>query len=198
MNATTAAASTLAGRDVLTPPLPGGEGSPGRVAPPAGVGCDVPINPTPAGELRSPGDPSPPERGETAAPLLATGLRRWVYLSFGMACLVLATIGAFAPILPCTPWVLAASYFFDRSSPWFNRLLRRSPYFGHILRDWDEHRGIRPWVKATVAVCVTTFMTLMAVFTDLTWWAKGPAVGLAAVGVGVVLFVVPTVRAKVV
>lgn len=135
--------------------------------------------------------------GTPALPVTkARGLRRWVYLSLGLVCLVLAAAGAVLPVLPCTPWVLAASFFFARSSDRFSRLLRRSPYFGHILRDWDEHRGIRPWVKATVAVCVTTFMTLMVVFTGLSWWAKGPAVGLAAVGVGVVLFVVPTVRPK--
>lgn len=125
---------------------------------------------------------------------MATGLRRWLFLSLGLACLGFAAAGAVVPVLPCTPWVLAASYCFDRSSARFNRLLRRTPYFGHILRDWERHRGLRPWVKATITTCVTAFMTLTGIFADITWWAKGPAIGLAAVGVSVVLFVLPTVR----
>lgn len=134
--------------------------------------------------------------GMPALPPKARGIKRWVYLALGLVCLVLASIGAFVPVLPCTPWVLAASFFFARSSPWFSRLLRRSPYFGHIIRDWEEHRGIRPWVKATAVACVTAFMTLMGIFLDVSWWAKGSAIGLAAVGVGVILFVIPTVKVK--
>jgi len=126
----------------------------------------------------------------------ARGIMRWVYLALGLICLALAAIGAVVPVLPCTPWVLASSFFFARSSPWFHRLLRRSPYFGHIIRDWEEHRGIRPWVKVTAVSCVTAFMTLMGVFLDVSWWAKGSAIGLAAVGVCVILFVIPTVRIR--
>ncbi len=136
------------------------------------------------------GTPAPPPVRK------AHGLRRWVYLALGIVCLMLASVGAFVPVLPCTPWVLAASYFFARSSDWFSRLLRRSPYFGHIIRDWEAHRGIRPWVKVTAVSCVTAFMTLMGIFLNVTWWAKGSAIALAAVGVGFILFVVPTVRVK--
>lgn len=142
----------------------------------------------PALELKAGGTP--------ALPAKAQGLRRWVYLSLGLVCLGLAGLGAVIPVLPCTPWVLAASFFFARSSEWFTRLLRRSPYFGHIIRDWEEHRGIRPWVKATAVTCVTVFMTLMGIFLDVSWWAKGSAIGLAAVGVCVILFVIRTVRVK--
>ncbi len=139
-----------------------------------------------------------PEAGGTPAlPVKARGVRRWVYLSLGIGCLGMAVLGWILPVLPCTPWVLAASWFFDRSSVWFHRLLRRIPFFGHIIRDWESHRGIRLWVKVTAVSCVTVFMTLMAIFlTEVPWWAKGSAIGLGAVGVCVILFVIPTVRVK--
>ena len=132
----------------------------------------------------------------SAAPTQARGLRRWVYLSLGIGCLGMAVLGWILPVLPCTPWVLAASWFFDRSSVWFHRLLRRTPYFGHIIRDWEAHRGIRPWVKLTAVSCIAVFMTLMGIFLNVSWWAKGSAIGLGAVGVCVILFVIPTVRVK--
>lgn len=72
-----------------------------------------------------PASPTPPAK--------ARGIRRWVYLSLGLVCLVLAAVGAVVPVLPCTPWVLAASYFFARSSDWFSRLLRRSPCRPHFF-----------------------------------------------------------------
>jgi uncharacterized protein len=103
--------------------------------------------------------------------LKARGIRRWVYLSLGMVCLGLAAVGAVVPVLPCTPWVLAASFFFARSSERFTRLLRRTPYFGHIIRDWEAHRGIRTWVKFTAVSCVTIFMTLMGIFLDVSCWS---------------------------
>ncbi len=133
---------------------------------------------------------------EKESPTQATGVRRWLYLSLGLVCLGLAAAGAVVPVLPCTPWVLAASFFFARSSERFTRLLRRTPYFGHIIRDWETHRGIRPWVKLTAVSCVAIFMTLMGIFLDVSWWAKGSAIGLGAVGVCVILFVIPTVKVK--
>lgn len=137
-----------------------------------------------------------PASQRPATVVAARGLRRWVYLSLGMVCLGLAAAGAVVPVLPCTPWVLAASYFFARSSERFTRLLRRTPYFGHIIRDWEAHRGIRPWVKVTAVSSVTVFMTLMGIFLNVSWWAKGTAIGLGAVGVCVILFVIPTVKVR--
>ena len=121
----------------------------------------------------SPRATSEPTLGESRPPdRQARGVRRWVYLSLGVGCLGLAVLGWILPVLPCTPWVLAASWFFDRSSVWFHRLLRRIPFFGHSIRDWEAHRGIRPWVKLTAVSCVTVFMTLMAIFlSDVPWWA---------------------------
>jgi hypothetical protein len=106
----------------------------------------------------------------------------------------MAYLGAILPGLPTTPWVLLASACFARSSPRLQRWLRRSPVFGTLLRDWDEHRGIRRPVK-WVAVCLVVPVVTASILSGrLPEWARWVVGGSAVCGLSVVLFVVPTVR----
>lgn len=124
-----------------------------------------------------------------------TGVRRWLYLTAGLACVGLAYLGAVLPGLPVTPWVLLASYCFGRSSPRLQRWLLRSPVFGRLLRDWHEHRGIRRPAKVVAVVLVCAALTYSVGFAPLPDWVRVAIAGLGAVGLCVILFVVPTVRA---
>ncbi len=126
----------------------------------------------------------------------ATGVRRVLFVAAGLLCVGLAYLGAILPGLPTTPWVLLASYCFTRSSPRLERWLKRSPIFGRLLRDWEEHRGIRRPVKVFAVLLVVTVVTLSITFGGLPVWLKWTIGGLAAVGVSVIVFVVPTVREK--
>lgn len=136
----------------------------------------------------------PPERPPRPAPAVATGARRLLYLVAGLVCLGLAYLGALLPGLPTTPWLLLASYCFARSSPRLQRWLKRSPVFGRLLRDWEEHRGIRRPVKVVAVILVVTVVSLSVTFGALPVWAKCVIVGLALVGLSVIVFVVPTIR----
>lgn len=140
-------------------------------------------------------DPGPAVKPPAPAP--ATGLRRGLYLVAGFAALGMAYLGALLPGLPTTPWVLLASGCFARSSPRLQRWLRRSPVFGRLLCDWDEHRGIRRPVKAVAAVLIVTVVSLSVLSGRLPVWARWATGGLAACGLCVVLFVVPTVPNRV-
>ena len=139
-------------------------------------------------------DPGPAVK--PPAPPPATGLRRVLFLAAGFASLGMAYLGALLPGLPTTPWVMLASWCFARSSPRLQSWLRRSPIFGALLRDWDEHRGIRRPVKAVAAVLIVTAVSLSILSGRLPVWARWATGGLAACGLGVVLFVVPTVKEK--
>jgi uncharacterized membrane protein YbaN (DUF454 family) len=126
----------------------------------------------------------------------ATGLRRLLFVAAGLLCVGLAYLGAILPGLPTTPWVLLASYCFARSSPRLERWLKRSPVFGRLLRDWDEHRGIRRPVKIFAVLLVATVVTLSITLGSLPVWVKWTIGGLAAIGVSVIVFVVPTVKGE--
>jgi uncharacterized membrane protein YbaN (DUF454 family) len=102
-------------------------------APPAG---------SPAGTRQS----EPP----AARPVVyLTGWRRRLYRALGWTSVGLAFVGAVTPGIPTVPFVVLASYFFIRSSPKAHDWLRRSRWFGPLLRDWEEHRGVRRSVKYT-------------------------------------------------
>jgi uncharacterized membrane protein YbaN (DUF454 family) len=129
-------------------------------------------------------------------PRVTTGARRMAFLVAGLVCVGLGYLGVLLPGLPATPWVMLASYCFARSSPRLERWLKKSPVFGKLLRDWHEHRGIRRPAKVVAVVLVVVAVTLSITLTELPVWLKWTIGGLAAVGVSVIVFVVPTIRGQ--
>ena len=85
-----------------------------------------------------------------------TGLRRVLGLVAASACVALAALGLFLPLLPSTPFILLASYLLLRCSRSFHQRLRRSRLFGRLLADWEEHRGIRlrDKIRAIAAILI--------------------------------------------
>ena len=69
-------------------------------------------------------------------------MRRSVYKPLGVLFLVLGGIGLVLPILPTTPFVLLAAWFFARSSERWHQRLLQSELFGPMIRNWEERRCI--------------------------------------------------------
>lgn len=140
-----------------------------------------------------PHSPSPPTSIHHP-PTHAHGVRRVAYVSLGLLFVGIAVLGIILPVLPTTPWVLLAAYFFARSSKRLSHWLRRSPYFGHLIRDWEQHRGIRLPVKVFAVSMVTVVVGYTVLFSNAPEFAKWSAGCLGLIGMCVILFVVPTVR----
>lgn len=137
-----------------------------------------------------------PPKSDKPQPVPASGFKRVLFVLAGLACVGMAYLGALLPGLPTTPWILLASYCFARSSPRLSRWLKRSPIFGRLLRDWEEHRGIRRPVKVIAVCLVVTVVSLSITLSDLPVWVKCVIGGLACVGLCVIVFVVPTIKDK--
>ena len=123
-------------------------------------------------------------------------MKRLAFVVAGLGCVGLAYLGAILPGLPTTPWVLAASYFFARSSPRLERWLKRSPFFGKLIHDWEEHRGIRRGVKVFAVCMIVTVVSLSIIFGRLPIWLRWTIGGLALCGIGTIVFLVPTIRTR--
>ena len=115
------------------------------------------------------GDPDPPIPG-----LYVTGARGRVYKVLGWSSVGMAVVGAITPGIPTVPFVIVASYFFIRSSPSAHTWLRQSGWFGPLLRDWEEHHGVKRSVKITA-------IGLMAAGLTFTWLMGLPAIVTASI-----------------
>lgn len=139
-----------------------------------------------------------PKTGRTdiqSVPELRTGWRRLGLVVLGLALVGMGYLGVLVPGLPATPFLLAASYCFVRSSPRLHRWLRRSPVLGRVLHDWEVHRGIRRPVKIFAIVLVVAVVSSSIVFSSLPVWVKVTFGCLALIGITVILCV-PTVGSK--
>ncbi len=77
----------------------------------------------------------------------------WVAVGFGV-------LGIALPILPTVPFLLLAAFCFEKGSPKLHRWLLGHPTFGPPIRDWQEHRVIRPKTK----LIATTFMIASLIY----------------------------------
>jgi len=77
---------------------------------------------------------------------------RPIYLLLGLATTGLGIVGAFLPLLPTTPLLILATWFFARSSPRLERWLLDHPRFGALLRSWRD-QGAIPRRAKILACC---------------------------------------------
>jgi len=127
------------------------------------------------------------ERQRAPAIGLVTGVWRVVYLIVAGLFFVLGGLGAILPGLPATPFLLLTSYFLFRTSPRLNARLLQSRFFGPILRDWQHRGGVTRRIKyqAVVIVIMAVSVTVWLSPLEAVW--QGLVVGLATVGVTVVI-----------
>ena len=111
----------------------------------------------------------------------ATGLKRLVFIGLGFLFTGIGIVGIFVPLLPTTPWLLLASWFFARSSPRFHRWLRTWPLTGPVIRDWETHRGVRLKVKIAAITLLVLVMGSSIYFGRL-----GPGLSIMLVCFGII------------
>jgi uncharacterized membrane protein YbaN (DUF454 family) len=91
--------------------------------------------------------PEGPDPDPAGPGVYMTGWRRTLYKALGWSSVGMAVVGAITPGIPTAPFVILAGYFFIRSSPEAHQWLRQSRWFGTLLRDWEDHRGVRRSVR---------------------------------------------------
>ena len=102
----------------------------------------------------------------------------------GSACVVLAFLGLFLPLLPTTPFLLLAAFCFSRGSARLHKWLLEQRTMGPIIRDWNERRVIQPRVK-----WVATLSVVLLVGGPLAFGNFHPVLQTLSVLIGVIVIV---------
>jgi uncharacterized membrane protein YbaN (DUF454 family) len=92
------------------------------------------------------------------------GIKSRLYVAAGCIALALGVAGIPLPLLPTTPFLLLAAFFFARGSKRWHDWLVGHRVFGPYIAAFREKRGLTPEQKlkiavtATVTLGVTTYM----------------------------------------
>jgi uncharacterized protein len=83
-------------------------------------------------------------------------LKHNLYKPLGFLFLFLGLLGIPLPVLPSTPFVLLAAWFFARSSETWHQWLLNSELFGPMIHSWENERCIscRTKIVAIVSMLV--------------------------------------------
>jgi uncharacterized membrane protein YbaN (DUF454 family) len=105
----------------------------------------------------------------------------------GSVCVVLGVVGIFVPLLPTTPFLLAAAICYAKSSPKLLHWLLHNRWFGSYIRNYREGRGIPRREKLFTIALLWLTIGLSVIFFIPGWdwgaggllWAKLLLIGIA-------------------
>jgi uncharacterized protein len=106
-----------------------------------------------------------------------TTLSKMIFIAAGTLSVGLGVVGILLPLMPTTPFLLLAAFFYSRSSDRFYHWLVTNRWFGDYIRDYREGRGIRRRHKMT-AITTLWVAILFSTWLVSLWW------------VGVILFII--------
>ena len=103
---------------------------------------------------------------------------RYAYAGFGLACVGAGTVGIVVPGWPTTVFFIVALWAFKRSSPRLEHWLLDHRIVGPTLREWDEHKVVRPRTKR-IAIATLWVMIAISVLLISKLWVKLLLVAIA-------------------
>lgn len=105
-----------------------------------------------------------------------------VYRALGIVSVALGVVGAVLPLLPTTPFLILAAYFFARSHPEWEARLLAHPAAGPAIRAWRDHGAI-PLIAKRLATGLMAISAVTGGFILPVPWCYVPlAVAVAVLG----------------
>lgn len=86
-------------------------------------------------------------------------IKKYVYITIGSLSLVLGITGLFLPVLPTTPFLLLASFFYLRSSERMYNWLMNHKIFGAYIYSYLTYKAIP--IKTKVSAMIFLWSTLI-------------------------------------
>lgn len=69
------------------------------------------------------------------------------YMLLGVLFMLLALVGVALPVVPQIPFAITSAFFFSKGSQKIHLAIRHNKVFGPAVRDWEDHKVIRPKTK---------------------------------------------------
>jgi uncharacterized membrane protein YbaN (DUF454 family) len=91
-------------------------------------------------------------------------IARVLWFIAGTICVVLGAIGIVLPILPTTPFLLAAAACYYKSSERMHRWLLNNKWFGEYIRNYTEGKGLTMKTKITALTVLWITIGFSTVF----------------------------------
>lgn len=94
-------------------------------------------------------------------------IQNHLLITFGWVCIALGILGVILPILPTTPFLIAALVFFSKSSPRFHQMLLNNALFGPALKEWEEKKVLSRQIKYKASfLIVISFSISIAIYSN--------------------------------
>ena len=110
-------------------------------------------------------------------------VKRLLTNALGFLFLAIGAIGLFMPLLPTTPFVLLATVCFSYSNRRVYEWLKRTPFFGSFIVNFEEKQGVPMSLKITSIILVWASLAFSMIALR-TLWAY---ILLSIIGIGVTI-----------
>lgn len=81
-----------------------------------------------------------------------------IYISLGLLFVGIGAVGAFVPILPTTPFLLLASFFFSKGSEKFEKWFRQTKLYKNYLEEFLKNRSMKLGTKIKLLSLATSVL----------------------------------------
>ncbi|MBE2895865.1 YbaN family protein [Pasteurellaceae bacterium HPA106] len=89
---------------------------------------------------------------------------KWLYIFLGFLAVALGLLGAVLPVLPTTPFLLLALYFFAKSSERLHNWFLQTSLYDNYLREFNETRAMTMRAKISILTISGVMMAISFYF----------------------------------
>jgi len=113
-------------------------------------------------------------------------LKKHIYTVIASAFVAIGTIGIFVPLLPTTPFLLLAVYFYMNSSRRHLKWLLKNRYLGMYIHNYTSKKGMPLWLKIRTISLLWITLIFGMIFATQNLHLR---LFLAVVGIGVTIHI---------